>query len=214
MFSNSSAGQYFRKRLTLANSIVVAGGGIGPLAMGPFYQLILSNHGWRVMLRILSGLAFVMFLCTLLYRPLPDKYKKQTKKESRNESRFFDLSVWKMKPFVVWVVSTSLMFIGYFVPFFHLVRRHSFYRLNSHTNRHLISTFLLSKYSFSFLDTLWAFFYKSTEAVGFWFPQFGRSAANDFMCSKANFKKALKPRITYISNGLSTVVSWLSSSFS
>lgn len=113
-------GQYFRKRLTLANSIVVAGAGIGPLAMGPFYQFILSNHGWRVMLRILSGLAFVMFLCTLLYRPLPDKYKKQTKKESRNESRFFDLSVWKMKPFVVWVVSTSMMFIGYFVPFFHL----------------------------------------------------------------------------------------------
>ena len=125
VFSNPSAGQYFRKRLTLANGIVMAGGGIGPLAMGPFYQFILSNHGWRVMLRILSGFAFVVFLCALLYRPLPDKYKKQTKKESRNESGFFDLSVWKMKPFVVWVVSTSLMFIGYFVPFFHLVSRHS-----------------------------------------------------------------------------------------
>lgn len=125
VFSNSSAGQYFRKRLTLANGIVMAGGGIGPLAMGPFYQFILSNHGWRVMLRILSGFAFVVFLCALLYRPLPDKYKKQTKKEPRNESGFFDLSVWKMKPFVVWVVSTSLMFIGYFVPFFHLVSRHS-----------------------------------------------------------------------------------------
>jgi len=114
-------GQYFRKRLTLANSIVVAGGGIGTLALGPFYQFILSNLGWRVMLRILSGLAFVVLLSALLYRPLPDKYKKHAKKESKNESKFFaDLSVWKMKPFVVWVVATSLMFIGYFVPFTHL----------------------------------------------------------------------------------------------
>ena len=126
MISNSSAGQYFRKRLTLANSIVVAGAGIGTLALGPLYEFILSNLGWRVMLRVLSGLAFLVLLCALLYRPLPDKYKKQTKKEPRKESKVFvDLSVWKIKPFVVWVVSTSLMFIGYFVPFSHLVSRHS-----------------------------------------------------------------------------------------
>ena len=125
MFSNFSVGQYFRKRLTLANSIVVTGSGLGTLALGPFYEFILSNLGWRVLLRVLSGLAFVVLLTALLYRPLPDKYKRHTKKETTKNSKFVDLSVWKMKPFVVWAVSISLMFIGYFVPFFHTVSRYS-----------------------------------------------------------------------------------------
>lgn len=125
MFSNSFTGQYFRKRLTFANCIVVAGSGTGTLAMGPFYQFILSNYSWRVLLRILSGLAFAVLLCALLYRPLPDKYKQRTKKGATKESKFVgDMSVWKMKPFVVWVAAMSLLFIGYFVPFTHMVSRY------------------------------------------------------------------------------------------
>ena len=92
--------------------------------MGPFYQFILSNYSWRVLLRILSGLAFAVLLCALLYRPLPDKYKQRTKKGATKESKFVDMSVWKMKPFVVWVAAMSLMFIGYFVPFTHRVSRY------------------------------------------------------------------------------------------
>lgn len=151
MFSNSPTAQYFRKHLTLANSIVVAGSGIGTLALGPFYEFILSNFGWRMMLRILSGFAFVVFLIALLYRPFPDKYKR-TKQEPTKGSQFFDLSVWKMKPFVVWVVSMSLMFIGYFVPFMHLVSRYSCYRLNTHKlTSDLYHPF--RSFSFSFIDT-------------------------------------------------------------
>ena len=114
-------GQYFKKHLPLANGIVTAGSGIGTLAMGPFYHVILSNLGWKMMLRILCGLGFLVFLSALLYRPLPAKYKRAQKTETPTGSKFFDLSVWKMKPFIVWVISMSLLFIGYFVPFIHLV---------------------------------------------------------------------------------------------
>lgn len=112
-------GQYFQKHLPLANGIVTAGSGIGTLAMGPFYHLILSNLGWKMMLRMLGGFAFFMFVSALFYRPLPSKYKRAYK-ETDKQSKFFDLSVWKVKPFVVWVVSMSLLFVGYFVPFIHL----------------------------------------------------------------------------------------------
>lgn len=112
-------GQYFEKHLPLANGIVTAGSGIGTLAMGPFYDLVLSNLGWKKMLRILSGFAFVMFLSALMYRPLPAKYKR-AHIEAERKTKIFDLSVWKMKSFVFWVVSMSLLFMGYFVPFIHL----------------------------------------------------------------------------------------------
>lgn len=120
VFSTFFTGQYFKKHLPLANGIVTAGSGIGTLAMGPFYHVILSSLGWKMMLRILCGFAFLMFLSALFYRPLPEKYKR-AKQEPEAKSKFLDLSVWKMKPFVVWVVSMSLLFIGYFVPFIHLV---------------------------------------------------------------------------------------------
>ena len=73
------------------------------------------------MLRILCGFAFFMFVSALFYRPLPTKYKRAYK-GTQKQTKFFDLSVWKMKSFLFWVLSMSLLFIGYFVPFIHLVR--------------------------------------------------------------------------------------------
>ncbi|XP_073247275.1 monocarboxylate transporter 10-like [Porites lutea] len=112
-------GQYFDRNLALANGIITGGSGIGAIAMGPFYHLVLSNLGWKIMLRILSGFAFLMFVSALLYRPLPAKYKR-AHIGRKERAKLFDLSVWKIKPFVFWVVSMSLLFFGYFVPFIHL----------------------------------------------------------------------------------------------
>lgn len=89
--------------------------------MGPFYHLILSNLGWKILLRILSGFGFLMFVSALFYRPLPTKYNR-VHAESKETAKLFDLSIWKIKPFVFLVVSISLVHIGYFIPFIHLVR--------------------------------------------------------------------------------------------
>ena len=119
-----SSGEYFDKHLALANGIVTSGSGIGTLAMGPFYDFILSNMGWKTMLRILCGFSFAMLLSALMYRPLPTKYKRASRKHEKRP-KLFDPSVWRMKSFVFWVVSMSLFFIGYFIPFIHLVRKHN-----------------------------------------------------------------------------------------
>lgn len=115
-------GEYFEKHLPLANGIVTAGSGVGTMAMGPFYHFVLSNLGWKMMLRILCAFAFGMTLSALLYRPLPARYKR-AHSQRKERPKFFDPSVWKMKSFVFWVVSMSLLFVGYFVPFIHLVRK-------------------------------------------------------------------------------------------
>ena len=96
--------------------------------MGPFYHLILSNLGWKILLRILSGFAFLIFVSALFYRPLPAKYNR-VHAESKERAKLFDLSVWKIKPFVFLVVSISLLQIGYFIPFIHLVRNGRYYKM-------------------------------------------------------------------------------------
>ena len=93
--------------------------------MGPFYHLVLSNLGWKIMLRILCGFAFLMFVSALFYRPLPAKYKR-AHIGRKERAKLFDLSVWKIKPFVFWVVAMWLIHIGYFVPFIYLVSKRLF----------------------------------------------------------------------------------------
>ena len=90
--------------------------------MGPFFHLVLSNLGWKIMLRMLCGFAFLMFVSALFYRPLAAKYKRaHTGRKER--PKLFDLSLWKIKPFVFWAVAMWLIHIGYFVPFIHLVSK-------------------------------------------------------------------------------------------
>lgn len=73
-----------------------------------------------------------MFMCALLYRPLPAKYKP-AQKQPEKKTKLFDFSVWKMKSFVFWVISMSLLFIGYFVPFIHLVSSAIFIIIKSYS---------------------------------------------------------------------------------
>ena len=100
--------------------------------MGPLFHVILSSMGWKKMLRIFSCLGIIMLICALLYRPLPAKYKR-AQKQPEKKTKLFDFSVWKMKSFVFWVISMSLLFIGYFVPFIHLVSSAIFIIINSYS---------------------------------------------------------------------------------
>ena len=93
---------------------------MGSLAMGPFYQLLLSTLGWKVFLRILSCVAVIIFVSALLYRPVPPRYKSG-RQQAEKSPPFFDLSVWRNKSYVFWVLSMFMLFVGYFVPFIHLV---------------------------------------------------------------------------------------------
>ena len=89
--------------------------------MGPFYQRLLSTLGWKVFLKILSCVAVIIFISALLYRPVPPRYKAG-RTHTEKSPPFFDFTVWKIKSYVFWVVSMSMLFVGYFVPFIHLVR--------------------------------------------------------------------------------------------
>ena len=119
MYSQTTrpSGKYFKKRLALANGLVTGGSGVGTIAMGPFYHFVISTLGWRMLLRILSCIALLIFVAALTYRPV----RARKSGPGSERSTMFDCAVWTNKAFIFWVFSTSFLFVGYFVPFIHLV---------------------------------------------------------------------------------------------
>lgn len=115
-------GDYFDKRLALANGVGTSGSGVGSLVASPTINYLLRVVGWKNSLRILSGIASFLLVACFLYRPL-----KTTKQRDRNGvttqcRRLCDVSIWKNRTYVAWVLTIALFQFGYPVPFVHLVK--------------------------------------------------------------------------------------------
>ena len=114
-------GDYFDKRLALANGLGTSGSGVGSLVASPTISYLLRVIGWKNSLRILSGIAAFLLVACFLYKPL-----KTTRQRDRNGvttqcSRLCDVSIWKNRTYVAWVLTIALFQFGYPVPFVHLV---------------------------------------------------------------------------------------------
>lgn len=111
-------GQYFDRRLALANGIATSGSGVGSLVAGPVINYLLQTVGWKHSMRILSAFALVLWIAALLFKP---RESHQDIMERRTNSKLFDTSIWKSKAYVLWVTTVALFQFGYLVPFVHLV---------------------------------------------------------------------------------------------
>ena len=111
-------GQYFDKRMALANGLGTSGSGFGTLIMAPVIQKLLSTLGWRATFRFLSGSAALLFIAVWLFRPMAGRRVK----DEETAHPCVDLNIWRNKAFIVWVLSISFFLFGYFIPFVHLVR--------------------------------------------------------------------------------------------
>ena len=114
-------GDYFDKRLALANGLGTSGSGVGSLVASPVINFLLRVVGWKNSLRILSGVAAFLSVACFLYRPF-----KMTRQCDRNDvrrqcSRSCDVSIWRNRTYVAWVLTIALFQFGYPVPFVHLV---------------------------------------------------------------------------------------------
>ena len=120
-------GQYFWKRLSLANGITSSGSGVGTLAMGPILQKLLEHFGLRNTMRISAGMIICVWLCALIYRPVNTGFIKNKSEDDENPEkkckgpRFPALQIFKNKAYILWCVALSFWMLGYFVPFVHLV---------------------------------------------------------------------------------------------
>lgn len=111
-------GQYFDRKLALANGIATSGSGVGSLVAGPVINHLLQTVGWKNSMRILSAFALLLWIAALLFKP---RESHQDIMERRKNSKLFDMSIWKSKAYVLWVSTVALFQFGYLVPFVHLV---------------------------------------------------------------------------------------------
>ena len=110
-------GDYFDRRLALANGIATSGSGVGSLVAGPVINYLLQSVGWKNSMRILSGFANVLWIAALLFKPRNIHHDLEMKKYTK----LFDTSIWRNKAYVLWVTTVALFQFGYLVPFVHLV---------------------------------------------------------------------------------------------
>lgn len=111
-------GQYFDRKLALANGIATSGSGVGSLVAGPVINYLLQTVGWKNSMRILSAIALLLWIAALLFKP---RESHQDIMERKMNSKLFDTSIWKNKAYVLWVSTVALFQFGYLVPFVHLV---------------------------------------------------------------------------------------------
>ena len=110
--------KYFKKRLSFASGIALAGAASGGLVYGPLIQMLSSEFGISVTFQILSGLQILMFLSALTFVPLG--METGTNVRQRNTA-VFDLQVFKNKSYVIWVIAHCMFMVVFLVPFVHLV---------------------------------------------------------------------------------------------
>ncbi|XP_068685685.1 monocarboxylate transporter 10-like [Montipora foliosa] len=119
-------GQYFSRRLSLANGITSSGSGVGSLCMGPVLQKLIQQFGLRTTMKVSAGMLSCVVLCALIYRPINTGFLSSHKEPvGEKKSRFAFLKsfrdLFKNKAYILWCASLALWMLGYFVPFVHLV---------------------------------------------------------------------------------------------
>ena len=112
-------GEYFDKRLALANGLGTSGSGVGSLVASPAINYLLRVVGWSNCLRILSGVAAFLVVACFLYKPL--KKRRRDRNVTKQCSKLCDVSIWKNRAYLAWVLTVALFQFGYPVPFVHLV---------------------------------------------------------------------------------------------
>ena len=109
--------KYFKRRLALVSGIALAGAASGTLVYGPIEKLS-PKFGISTTFRILAGLQSFMLLSALTFSPV----SSVTRRNQQPRNREFDLSFFRSKAYIMWVVAQCIFMVVFLVPFVHLVR--------------------------------------------------------------------------------------------
>ena len=131
--------QYFDKNRSIATGITSSGSGLGGLSVAPMLQALLDTFGWRKTYRITAGIFSVVCVLCLTFDPNVAKRKEERGVDDKNSEglgmsdeqgvrimedrkKWFDLSVFKEKVFVVLTLCNTMASLGHNTPRLHLVR--------------------------------------------------------------------------------------------
>ncbi|XP_063147617.1 monocarboxylate transporter 2-like isoform X2 [Candoia aspera] len=138
-------GKYFQKRRPIANGLAMAGSPVMLCTLAPLNQFLFDTFGWRGSFFILGAILLNCCVAGALFRPIgptPDrqinKHPKEAVREKtdggsaemgdqdkearedrdccENFNKFLDLSLFKHRGFLIYLIGNVLMFLGFFAP--------------------------------------------------------------------------------------------------
>ncbi|KAK5875825.1 hypothetical protein CesoFtcFv8_026865 [Champsocephalus esox] len=120
----------FTRRRTLALGLAFSSIGLSSFAFNPLFQLLVELYTWRGALLILGGLSLNIVPCGALIGPQRrSKDPAKVVSESgvscasflQRASSYLELPLLFERPYITYTLAISLLNVGYFVPYFHLV---------------------------------------------------------------------------------------------
>ncbi|XP_041635152.1 monocarboxylate transporter 13 [Cheilinus undulatus] len=120
----------FTRRRTLALGLAFSSIGLSSFAFNPLFQFLVEMYAWRGALLILGGLSLNIVPCGALIRPKKrSKAQEKIISESKQSqasllqrvSTHLELSLLFERPYITYTLAVTLLNVGYFVPYFHLV---------------------------------------------------------------------------------------------
>ncbi|KAF3690150.1 Monocarboxylate transporter 1 [Channa argus] len=114
-------GKYFYKRRPIANGIAMAGSPVFLSTLAPLNTWFFDQFGWRGSFLILGGLILNCCVAGSLMRPIGPKPKPAEKPTGRRTAlqtinSFIDLSLFKHRGFLLYIIGNVIMFFGLFAP--------------------------------------------------------------------------------------------------
>ncbi|XP_076870309.1 monocarboxylate transporter 1a [Brachyhypopomus gauderio] len=118
-------GRYFYKKRPIANGIAMAGSPVFLSTLAPLNTWFYDQFGWRGSFLILGGLLFNCCVAGSLMRPIGPKPKPAVKESNTPGEKktvmevinsFIDLSLFKHRGFLLYLMGNIVMFFGLFTP--------------------------------------------------------------------------------------------------
>ncbi|KAL6118558.1 slc16a13 [Pungitius sinensis] len=121
---------HFTRRRALVLGVGFSSIGLSSFAFNPLFQLLVETYAWRGALLILGALSLNIVPCGALIRPRrrseaaakadPERGPRLAA-ALRRVSSYLELPLLMERPYVTYTLAVTLLNVGYFVPYFHLV---------------------------------------------------------------------------------------------
>ncbi|XP_068599897.1 monocarboxylate transporter 2 [Brachionichthys hirsutus] len=123
-------GTYFHVKRPLANGLAMAGSPVLLFTLAPLNQLLLDSFGWRGSFLILGAILLNCCVAGSLMRPVNKHPQREPQSDSPASNRaaaeegarggclqkFIDVSLFKHRGFLIYLVGNVVMFLGFFAP--------------------------------------------------------------------------------------------------
>uniref|UniRef100_A0A8C6UV76 Solute carrier family 16 member 7 n=1 Tax=Neogobius melanostomus TaxID=47308 RepID=A0A8C6UV76_9GOBI len=155
-------GTYFHAKRPLANGLAMTGSPVLLFTLAPLNQFLFDSFGWRGSFLILGGITLNCCVAGSLMRPVKKTVESKPKEyalelngpeeavpvvstESQScVERFIDISLFKHRGFLIYLVGNIVLFFGFFAPIVFLALYAKHQGIDEYSAALLLSIFALS----------------------------------------------------------------------